>query len=611
MKIHKMDKTDKTDSFFLTRSPFGQIDVLLAGLLLFFIPLIPDEKITRWKLWSLESGLFAIFLLWFFGRINSKTIQIKNSALNKPVFIWMVFICFMYFISSSAHIAELEMFRIIVCFVSFFVFSNIIIKQEQRESLISFWIAGGVLAAIYGILTRFGGFWVVKTPQADRVFSTFGNPIFFAVFLVATIPFLFYKIISVKRFLIKFLWAVSLIPFLLALYFTECRAGWIAFGISCIILVLGVLREKNHKIIFILIFILISAGFVYKTKNTWLRQQGHLLIWRDSMRMVLAKPVLGVGIGAFIINFPNYASDELKKIWPLNQNIVNDAHSEFVQLLTETGLAGFGIFLWIIVVFFIQFLKFCNNPVNKNNLLLQIAGMASACGILSQNMFSVDMRFTISSFYLFTVFGIMSSYSGYYEIKIQESRGAISLLILLAGISFLEYHMVVKQYKSWKAVFESEDFMDKKIVDSDRQKKMIENMIAANPSDARLYFKLGYVWANEIKPNKNDGRISRGAVQKAVENFSRAAQISPSVENGGAYNNLGNIYFTINDRAKARENYIKAININPGLIDAHLNLGLAYYYEGELKKSAVEFESVLKLDSKNSSAIYMLKKMRE
>lgn len=595
----------------LKKYKFIDIVTFIAGLLLFFVPLIPDEKITRWKLWALESGLFIILLLWFFNESKLGSIRIKNSILNKPIFVWTVFICFMYFISSSSHIAELEMFRIIVCCISFFIFSNIIVKKEQREHLISFWIAGGTLAAGYGILTRSGGFWIIKTPQVDRIFSTFGNPIFFAAFLIVTIPFLIYKIISAKSFSIKFSWMVFLIPFLAALYFTECRAGWIAFGISCIILVLGILRTKAHKVIFILIFILACVSFVYKTKNTWLRQQGHLLIWQDSMRMVLAKPVLGVGIGAFIINFPNYASDELKRIWPLNQNIVNDAHSEFVQLLAETGLVGFGIFLWIIAVFFIQFWKFYNSTDNKNDRLLQIAGLSSACGILAQNMFSVDMRFTISSFYLFAVFGIMSSYSGYHETKISKNQRIILLLILTAGISFLEHRMVIRQYKSWKAVFESEDFMDKKIRNPDRQKKMIENMIAANPSDARLYFKLGYVWANEIKPNKNAGQVNRVAVQKAIENFSRATQISPSVENGGAYNNLGNIYFTLNDRAKAKENYIKAININPALIDAHLNLGLAYYYEGELKKSAVEFEEVLKLDSKNSSAMYMLKKMRE
>ena len=129
-------------------------------------------------------------------------------------------------------------------------------------------------------------------------------------------------------------------------------------------------------------------------------------------------------------------------------------------------------------------------------------------------------------------------------------------------------------------------------------------MIDSNPGDAQLYFKLGYLWANEIKTNKE-------AIQKAIEYFSKAADINPAIENGGAYNNLGNIYFTIGNRAMAKENYIRAINVNPKLIDAHLNLGIAYYYDGKLKESVAEFEKVLQLEPKNLQAVYMLKKMRE
>ena len=134
--------------------------------------------------------------------------------------------------------------------------------------------------------------------------------------------------------------------------------------------------------------------------------------------------------------------------------------------------------------------------------------------------------------------------------------------------------------------------------------KEIVKMLAANPSDARLYFKLGYLFANEIKVNKVSADL-------AIANFTKAALLDPKVENGGAFNNLGNIYFTLGDRKSAKENYIKAISINPSLIDARLNLGIAYYYEGKLKESSAEFEKALELDPKNSSAIYMLKKMRE
>jgi len=237
-------------------------------------------------------------------------------------------------------------------------------------------------------------------------------------------------------------------------------------------------------------------------------------------------------------------------------------------------------------------------------MFLQKICLASVSGILVQNIFSVDMRFTISSFYLFMIFGISSSSADDCEIKYINSRKTLTTLILLFCIIFLEYNMVIKQYRSWKMVFKNKDFLSTKILDSDKHKKAIQSMINSNPTDARLYFKLGYLWANEIKENKE-------AIPKAIENFKKAAEIDPNIENGGAYNNLGNIFFTIGNRAMAKENYKKAININSNLIDAHLNLGITYYYEGKLKESVTEFEKVLKLDPKNLQAVYMLKKMRE
>ncbi|OGS44844.1 MAG: hypothetical protein A2539_03705 [Elusimicrobia bacterium RIFOXYD2_FULL_34_15] len=578
----------------------------ITGFFLFLLPLIPDEKITRWKLWVLESGLFIILITWIFNKINSERIYIKNSELNKPILIWLIFSIFLYIISSNLHIAELELYRVIICFLSFFVFSNIILKNGRKEILIRFWLIGGFLSVIYGLMTHYGGFWIITTPKVDRIFSTFGNPIFFASFLVVSFPFIIYKITLSSNFLNRFFWFIISLAFLIALFFTKSRAGWVGLGVSSLVLIFNLLKTKKQKIFFIIVFSIITAGFIYKTKNVWTRQQAHLLIWRDSLKMVSRNPLLGVGLGTFHINFPNYASEELKKIWPQMQNIVNDAHSEFVQILAETGIIGFGIFLWIIIIYFLQLNKFKKNINDKNKILLQNVGLASVCGILVQNLFSVDMRFTISSFYLFTVIGITSSLPDNYEvnININKNQKYFFAVILIAGIIFLEYNMVVKQYRSWNLVFRSKDFLNTKILNSDDQKKIVQKMIDSNPGDAQLYFKLGYLWANEIKTNKE-------AIQKAIEYFSKAADINPAIENGGAYNNLGNIYFTIGNRAMAKENYIRAINVNPKLIDAHLNLGIAYYYDGKLKESVAEFEKVLQLEPKNLQAVYMLKKMRE
>lgn len=582
------------------------IIAVLAGILFFLIPLVPDEKITRWKLWLLETGLFSIIILWTVHKLFYAKINFKVSQLNKPVFVWFIFVVFMYLASKNKHVAELELYRVIVSSASFFLFSNLYDDKQNRNTAIIFWVTGGFLAAVYGIMTHYGGFWIVRTPQVDRIFSTFGNPIFFAAFLVVTIPLAVFKLMHEREPAYKVLWFFILISYLIALYFSKTRAGWIAFIVSLAVFIFLSLDSKAKKIILIFVLVIFGFFFTLKTKNVWMRQQGHLVIWRDSLRMLFDKPVFGVGLGSFHISFPDYASEELKKIWPQSQNIVNDAHSEFVQILAEVGVVGFGIFLWILFSVFHCTLQFYKRLHDREEFLIYTALLSSAVGLLVQNFFSVDMRFTVSSFYLFSIFGILSSHSTAKtkEIKLQIPEKIFITIVLLSAVIFLEYKMVIKQYGSWKIVFESKDFLDKRIINSADQKKEIVKMIAANPSDARLYFKLGYLFANEIKVNKASAGL-------AIANFTKAALLDPKVENGGAFNNLGNIYFTLGDKKSAKENYIKAISINPSLIDARLNLGIAYYYEGKLKESSEEFEKVLELDPKNSSAVYMLKKMRE
>ena len=69
-------------------------------------------------------------------------------------------------------------------------------------------------------------------------------------------------------------------------------------------------------------------------------------------------PLLGTGFGTFYIEFPAYASTELRAAFPEKERIINDAHNEYLQTLAETGLAGLAIFLSILFFFFWFSLRF-------------------------------------------------------------------------------------------------------------------------------------------------------------------------------------------------------------------------------------------------------------
>jgi len=399
------------------------------------------------------------------------------------------------------------------------------------------------------------------------------------------------------------------------------------------------LLSKKQSIKYLVSLSVLFLVFVWSTKNIWLRQQAHFLIWRDSIKMWCSKPFFGIGPGKFHIEFVNFASEELRKIWPEKQCIINDAHNEYVQLLVENGIFGFTLFLLWLIFFFRFVIKFIKNlDVKKFKFVYELKIIISSllCAVIAvlvQNFFSVDLRFIISNVYLFITLGFIFGYTS----EIEEKKLffttpvvkilALCIFIFLLGIvsysskqktvsfiSLLHFssdgvkiqvndigegllQQILRPYLAQYKLKQEKDFFDEKVLDAANTIKELEELKQKYPNKAVIYEKLAWVYAKE----KN--------FQKAVENYLIAVKINPN--SYSAYNNLGNIMFLTGNRQQAVEFYKKSIEINPNQIDSRLNLGILYYYEGKLNLAAEQFNKVLELDAKNEKAIIMLKKMRE
>jgi hypothetical protein len=91
------------------------------------------------------------------------------------------------------------------------------------------------------------------------------------------------------------------------------------------------------------------------------------LIHRDSVHMFAAHPFLGSGFGSFATAFPRY------RVF-YDDFFINHAHDDYLELLLETGLAGFGVGVWFIVVLYREGLR------NLRPARLSPAALISAAG---------------------------------------------------------------------------------------------------------------------------------------------------------------------------------------------------------------------------------------
>lgn len=577
---------------------------ILIYLFLFLIPISPDEKLTRPKLLTIEIGLLLITSFWFIRSVIQSKIRVRDTLLNLPILVYAAYIIILYFVSGDRPTAASELTRTILCLVTYFVFVNSFNDDaSSRKLAVWFWIISGFLVALYGLGQHYGGIPIapkikLEIPQMDRIMSTFGNPIFFAVFLVATIPMVLYAALTERKTWLKWLlWLIWLV-LLVALFYTKTRAAWIACAVSILLFSFLNLKSTKLKLGFVIAFGIGSIIFVTTTSQVWSRFQEHPLIWRDTLNMWLHHPVKGVGLGTFHLYFPKYASDELRKIFPQNQFIVNDTHNEYLQILAESGIIGFGIFVWLLITFYRTGMVLLKPPdLKKDNRIFYSALLASGTGILVQNFFSVDMRFIISSVYLFIVMGWLSSFEKQnVEIKLAVFGKILTVCILTLSVWFFGTE-IAKPYIAQKKLAETPDFFEQKLADPKNTINDLAALARQRPDDSRVYEKLGWCYAKE----RDFGR--------AIENFEKAAQINPT--GYGPFNNIGNIYFTTGNRQKAIEYYHKSLKVNPNQIDSRINLAQAYYFDGKLKEAADQLKAVLKIDPNNEKAIVMYKKMIE
>ena len=145
-----------------------------------------------------------------------------------------------------------------------------------------------------------------------------------------------------------------------SIFLSASRGGMLALVVQIIVLAVLVLRSQksNWKQPLLLGgFLILVIGFlvwlggneltrrlasIHSETQTELSGGTRITIDRDCLRMFLKRPFLGWGLGTFPTVYPGFRSF-------YTTFFVNQAHNDYLQLLVETGLAGFAIGIWLLV----------------------------------------------------------------------------------------------------------------------------------------------------------------------------------------------------------------------------------------------------------------------
>ncbi len=153
-------------------------------------------------------------------------------------------------------------------------------------------------------------------------------------------------------------WVVPVVIIGLALWITGSRAALVA-GFLAAALPLGRRMRRltpRHARLTALIaaIIVVSGAFVaayYLKRGTQPSSFAAVRIrWelvKTSARMTATAPIFGVGVGQYYQSSGEFSSPELLRIFP--RAVSENAHNNFLQILAELGLVGFGSIVWLLV----------------------------------------------------------------------------------------------------------------------------------------------------------------------------------------------------------------------------------------------------------------------
>lgn len=311
----------------------------------FFLPICPPLSVL---------GVLTALVLFF--------IKHKDKLNFRPIPFWVSLFALLFFTFLSAIFSvqrNLSFGRFPFYILSFLLCLLIARAGVNPEKILKLLVISGIIVTVFGIIQYLTDFnLAIKTRLFSMTFatkkgitSTLSNPNRFAQYLVLLLPLAAVSLYVLRGFKWK-ICAFCLILFsFVCLFLTKSFAGICA--VSGLILLAVFIKNWKLGIVLVLLLSLIYVTNQKKMGNFTRRFTSSRSIetrfstWRVAISAVRKHPLTGCGLSTFHKIATGYKGNE--KI------MHGHAHSMYVQLLCETGMAGFFAFIFSVVLF----LRYC------------------------------------------------------------------------------------------------------------------------------------------------------------------------------------------------------------------------------------------------------------
>jgi O-antigen ligase len=365
--------------------------------------------VESWSIFILEIGAVALTLLWFAKQWIDGEIEIHWSPLFLPMAGFGILIALQLAFRISAYRHDTISGAMLYCAYGLICFlcTQCLVRGSQARIvgpvLAVYGFAIAAFALVQGLAPNGKIYWLREAHLGGWIYGPYVNHNHYAGLMELLVPIpLVISLTQLAPEKERIAAGIAAAVMVATIFFSGSRGGMLAIFVELSLVAIVFLRQnKGARVALSLVTFAVAliglltwlggkeltsrVSSISTEARTELSGGMRLSIDRDAFHMFEKRPVLGWGLGTFPTVYPQFRTF-------YTNFFVNEAHNDYLQLLSEMGMAGFAMMLWFLVVLYRQARKKIKKWPTDVSAAMTFACVLGAIGILVHSVFDFNLQ---------------------------------------------------------------------------------------------------------------------------------------------------------------------------------------------------------------------------